>query len=203
MIIKIVKGCKNYGQKKVLQNINLSFEDGYAYGLVGTNGCGKTQILKAIAGHIKLSSGKVLQDNTEIRKANNYISDAGILIESPVFLSHLTLFENLDLLKNMCENKKSIDLDKWIAYFDIAEFKDTKFKNLSLGTKQKMGVIQAFMHTPHLLILDEPMNALDKVSVEKTKALIREHKKNGLVIMTSHQKGDIEELCEHVYELEV
>lgn len=89
----------------------------------------------------------------------------------------------------MCQNKNDIDLKVWLNFYNITEFANIKYKNLSLGTKQKMGLIQAFMHSPTVLILDEPMNALDAKSVELTKNLIRKHKEKGIVILTSHVKG--------------
>lgn len=199
MKLTIKNGKKKYGDKVVLSDINLYFEMNNIYGLVGQNGSGKTQILKALAGYIKLTSGHVFQNGTEIRKRGNYIQDAGVLIENPQFISHYSLIKNLNAVRAMCQNKNDIDLKIWLNFYNITEFANIKYKNLSLGTKQKMGLIQAFMHSPTVLILDEPMNALDAKSVELTKNLIRKHKEKGIVILTSHVKGDIEELCDKTY----
>lgn len=128
---------------------------------------GKTVLLKTICGYMFLSSGDVFQDGVKIRNKNNYIQDAGILIENPQFLSHLTLIENLKLLKEMSSKITDEEIERWIEFYNIEEFRNTKYKNLSLGTKQKLALIQAFIHKPKVLILDEPFNALDKGKFEK------------------------------------
>lgn len=202
MRLTIKNGQKKYGEKIVLSDINLNFEMNHIYGLVGQNGSGKTQILKALTGYIKLNSGYVFQDEVEIRKRGNYIQDAGVLIENPQFISNYSLIKNLKAVKSMCKNKNDIDLERWLELYNITDMANTKFKNLSLGTKQKMGLIQAFMHSPTVLILDEPMNALDVKSAGLTKDLIRKHKEKGIVILSSHIKGDIEELCDETYYIE-
>lgn len=201
-MFKITNGNKTYNHNKVLKNINLQLDDNKIYGLVGINGCGKTLILKSLTGYIKLDSGDVYQDNQKIRTNNNYVVDTGILIENPEFISQLTLLENLQELSKI--SKKQIDLDKWIKLYRLEEFINTKYKHLSLGTKKKMALIQAFMHDPKNLILDEPMNALDEYSVSITKQLINEclNQKHGVVIITSHHKQDIDDLCEIVYRME-
>lgn len=201
-MLKIEHGYKTYKKNRVLDDIHLEFDNHRIYGLVGINGSGKTLILKALAGYIKLDKGFVYQNNKRIRERHNYISNAGVLIENPEFISHLSLIENLELLKNYCKNKKSIDLSYWIDLYGLRKFMNTPYKNLSLGTKKKLGLIQAFMDNPEILILDEPMNALDVKSVEITRALLLEHKKVGLVVITSHISSDIEHLCDVVYHVE-
>ena len=144
------------------QRKTILFENHHIYGLVGINGSGKTLILKALAGYIKLDKGTVYQDNIQIRKRKNYIERAGVLIENPEFISHLSLLENLELVKQLCRHKKEIDLSYWISLYGLEKFTHTAYKNLSLGTKKKMALIQAFIDSPEILILDEPMNALDE-----------------------------------------
>lgn len=201
-MLKIEHGFKSYKGTPVLEDINLTFNNNQIYGLVGINGSGKTLILKALAGYIKLDRGAVYQDKTKIRKQKNYIQNAGILIENPEFISHLSLLENLEMLKTLCRHKKDIDLTYWIALYGLEKFTHTTYKNLSLGTKKKLSLIQAFMDFPQILILDELMNALDEKSVDITQKLILEHKKNGLVILTSHLSSDIDYLCDTVYVVE-
>ena len=164
---------------------------------------GKTVLLKTICGYMFLSSGDVFQDGVKIRNKNNYIQDAGILIENPQFLSHLTLIENLKLLKEMSSKITDEEIERWIEFYNIEEFRNTKYKNLSLGTKQKLALIQAFIHKPKILILDEPFNALDKKAVIKVKELLIEEKKKGkLIIIVTHINDEILEECDEVIELE-
>ena len=202
-MLEIINGYKKYKNLEVLSDINLKFEDGKMYAIIGANGSGKSLILKALSGYNKLTSGKVLQDGNEIRKNNNYIENAGIIIENPVMVNEYTINENLEYLKKMSENSKDIDLDKWYKYFEIEEYKKKRFSELSLGTKQKVALIQAFMHNPQNILLDEPFNALDKKAVIKVKELLIEEKKKGkLIIIVTHINDEILEECDEVIELE-
>ena len=203
IMLEIINGYKKYKNLEVLSDINLKFEDGKMYAIIGANGSGKSLILKALSGYNKLTSGKVLQDGNEIRKNNNYIENAGIIIENPVMVNEYTITENLEYLKKMSENSKDIDLDKWYKYFEIEEYKEKRFSELSLGTKQKVALIQAFMHNPQNILLDEPFNALDKKAVIKVKELLIEEKKKGkLIIIVTHINDEILEECDEVIELE-
>ena len=202
-MLEIINGYKKYKNLEVLNDINLKFEDGKMYAIIGANGSGKSLILKALSGYNKLTSGKVLQNGNEIRKNNNYIEDAGIIIENPVMVNEYTITENLEYLKKMSENSKEIDLEKWYKYFEIEEYKEKRFSELSLGTKQKVALIQAFMHNPKNILLDEPFNALDKKAVIKVKELLLEEKKKGkLIVIITHINDEILEECDEVIELE-
>ena len=202
-MLEIINGYKKYKNLEVLSDINLKFEDGKMYAIIGANGSGKSLILKALSGYNKLTSGKVLQNGKEIRKNNNYIENAGIIIENPVMVNEYTINENLEYLKKMSENSKDIDLDKWYKYFEIEEYKEKRFSELSLGTKQKVALIQAFMHNPQNILLDEPFNALDKKAVIKVKELLIEERKKGkLIIIVTHINDEILEECDEVIELE-
>ena len=202
-MLEIINGYKKYKNLEVLSDINLKFEDGKMYAIIGANGSGKSLILKALSGYNKLTSGKVLQNGNEIRKNNNYIEDAGIIIENPVMVNEYTITENLEYLKKMSENNKDIDLDKWYKYFEIEEYKEKRFSELSFGTKQKVALIQAFMHNPKNILLDEPFNALDKKAVVKVKELLLEEKKKGkLIVIVTHINDEILEECDEVIELE-
>ena len=202
-MLEIINGYKKYKSLEVLSDINLKFEDGKMYAIIGANGSGKSLILKALSGYNKLTSGKVLQNGNEIRKNNNYIEDAGIIIENPVMVNEYTITENLEYLKKMSENSKDIDLDKWYKYFEIEEYKEKRFSELSLGTKQKVALIQAFMHNPKNILLDEPFNALDKKAVVKVKELLLEEKKKGkLIVIVTHINDEILEECDEVIEME-
>lgn len=204
-MLEIINGYKRYKKKIVLNNINLKFEDGKMYGILGVNGSGKSLILKALSGYIKLNEGKVLQNSLEIRgKENNYISNAGIIIETPVMINDYTVSENLEYLKSKTNyNKEEIDLEKWYKYFEIENFKNDRFSELSLGTKQKVALIQAFMHNPQNLLLDEPFNGLDKKSVKKLKELLIEEKKKGkLIIIVTHNNNEFLKECDEIIEIE-
>ena len=202
-MLEIINGYKKYKNLEVLNDINLKFENGKMYAIIGANGSGKSLILKALSGYNKFTSGKVLQNGNEIRKNNNYIEDAGIIIENPVMVNEYTITENLEYLKKMSKNTKEIDLEKWYKYFEIEEYKEKRFSELSLGTKQKVALIQAFMHNPKNILLDEPFNALDKKAVIKVKELLLEEKKKGkLIVIVTHINDEILEECDEVIEME-
>ncbi|WP_207941538.1 ABC-2 type transport system ATP-binding protein [Enterococcus sp. DIV2402] len=201
-MLTIKNGYKKYDGREIFRNVNLNFEKNHTYGIIGVNGSGKTVLLKALAGYIKLTSGQIQQGERTIREKNNYLEKAGIFIGHPQFLAHLSLWDNLELIRKMCENHKGIDLEEWLAYFDLTHYKQHKFKNLSMGTKQKMGIIQAFMPSSEILILDEPFNPLDQESVNLTYQLIQKYQKNRIIILTSHVQNDIELLCDQIFRIE-
>lgn len=198
-MLEIKNGYITKNRRILLNQINLKFLNQHIYGLVGINGSGKTMILRTLAGFSKLTKGNVLQEGQFIGLGDKTITNAGLVLGDQEFISFLTLEENLRLIKNICRNKEKIDLNYWINLYHLSDFKDILFKNLSLGTKKKMVLIQAFMDYPEILLLDEPMNGLDEKSVNITKQLIMKHKQNGLVIMTSHYKNDIEDLCDYIF----
>ena len=150
-------------------------------------GHGKTVLLKTICGYMFLSSGDVFQDGVKIRNKNNYIQDAGILIE------------NLKLLKEMSSKITDEEIEKWIEFYNIEEFRNTKYKNLSLGTKQKLALIQAFIHKPKVLILDEPFNALDKESLKETEEYLASIKKDIILILSTHINDNVKYICDYEY----
>ncbi len=200
MKIRVCEAVKRFEDNIVLNGINVEFNSGYGYGIQGENGCGKTVLLKTIAGYMKLTSGHIYQDETEIRLKNNYLDNAGILIENVSFLPYLTLLDNLRLLKTMSSKISDEDIKFWLDYYELNKYSKTKYKNLSLGTKQKLALIQAFIHKPKVLLLDEPMNALDEESVKATKKIILDHIKNdGLLLISSHISQDISDLCDEIY----
>ncbi|MGI1748542.1 ATP-binding cassette domain-containing protein, partial [Streptococcus uberis] len=164
-MLEIQNGSIIKGNRVLLDEISLKFENQRVYGLVGINGSGKTMILKAITGFHRLTKGLVYQNGTIIGPGNRTISKTGLVLGDQEFISYFTLKENLTLIKKICPNAKTIDLEYWIKLFQIEKYQDIPYKDLSLGTKKKMVIIQAFMDNPDILILDEPMNALDEKSV--------------------------------------
>lgn len=200
-MLEIKNGSKSFHQGVILKDINLVFSSGHIYGLKGDNGSGKTLLLKLLAGYIRLDKGQVLQDGQVYGTKGHYIQNAGLLIDTVSFLPHLTLRENLQLLLHFSSKIKKESIDKWIAIYSLQEFEQVKYCHLSLGTKQKMALIQAFIHEPEILLLDEPMNALDQASVAITKQIILSYlkKEKGLVILTSHISENISDLCSHCF----
>lgn len=203
MVIKIENCSKKFGGNYVLNDINLTFESGHIYGIVGLNGSGKTMLLRMISGLISPTSGKVFIDEKQLHKDMSFPPDMGIIIEKPEMLNHLSGLENLKLLS---EIRGVISQDKIIDYMKMFSLdpQDKKpMKKYSLGMKQKIGIIQATMEDPQLLVLDEPFNALDEATVNMVRSLLLKYKEEGkLIIITSHHREDIEALCDEIVHLE-
>lgn len=201
-MIKLENITKKFKDNIVLNNINIEFDKGKIYHIKGVNGSGKTVLLKSICGFMKLTSGKIFQENEEIIFNKRFIKNAGIIIETPQFLSQYTLIENLKMLKLMSKNITDDSINCWLDYYDLGQYRDVLYKNLSLGTKQKLSLIQAFIHNPSVLILDEPTNALDTKSVELTINKILENKENKIVIISSHINSTIKDIFDKEFLIE-
>ena len=199
MVIKMENCAKKLGGNYVLSDIDLTFESGHIYGIVGLNGSGKTMLLRMLAGLIKPTSGKVWIDGKQLHKDMSFPENMGIIIEKPEMLNHLSGLENLKLLS---EIKGIISQDKIISYMEMfgLDPQDKKpMKKYSLGMKQKIGIIQAIMEDPQLLVLDEPFNALDETTVNMVRDILLKYKEEGkLIIITSHHRDDIEALCDEI-----
>lgn len=190
---------KKFGDTEILKNININLEKNKIYGFEGKNGSGKTVLFKIICGFIAPSSGKILINNKQIGKDIDFPEKCGILIESPGFIDRFSAYKNLKLLADINRTISDTEIKKWMDFYDLEFNSKKKVKNFSLGMKQKLGLIQAFMEEPNILILDEPMNALDEKSVIKTRELLNSLKNNTIILISSHNKEDIESLCDEIF----
>lgn len=191
--------CKKIGNNIVLNNINLTLSPGKIYGFQGNNGCGKTLLFKMICGFSSPSNGRIFINNKEIGKDIDFPEHCGVIIETPGFIERFSGYKNLKLLSsinNLIDNKRIIEL---MELFNLDPESNKKVKNYSLGMKQKLGLIQAIMEYPKILILDEPMNALDEKSVLKTRKLLKSIKDDCTILISSHNKEDIIELCDEIF----
>lgn len=203
MIIRIEDLSKSIKGVNVLEHINLELSSGSIYGVVGQNGSGKTMLLRAIAGLIQPTSGKVYIDGKQLHKELSFPPEMGILIEKPELLNHLTGMENLMLLAGIRNVVSKNQIRDYMKRFDLDPASKKTVKKYSLGMKQKLGIIQAIMEAPELMILDEPFNALDEATVQMLYKMFKEYKEAGkLVILTSHHKDDIEMLCDKIVKLQ-
>lgn len=202
-IITVENATKSFKEKAVFHHVNLQMKTGSSYGFIGYNGCGKSVFLKAICGFSRLSSGKIFLNEKEIGKDIDFIENAGVVIETPAFMEHLSGMKNLMLIAQIRKIIDEPQIEDTLKMLGLYEDRNKAVKKYSLGMKQKLRIAQAIMENPEILILDEPTNGLDKNSVE----LIRNYllnfvKGGGLLILTSHNKEDIEICCENIYEFE-
>ena len=187
----------------MLDNINLEFERGKIYGLVGRNGSGKTMLMKAICGFIFPTSGKVFVRGKEVGADVDIPHNIGVIIEQPGFLPSYSAYKNLIFLSKIngiIGNKEITDTLELVGLSHVGNKKVGKF---SMGMKQRLGIAQAIMENPDILILDEPMNGLDDKGVEDMRKVFMHLKEQGkTIIMASHNREDIETLCDVVYRMD-
>jgi ABC-2 type transport system ATP-binding protein len=200
IIENLYKTFKNFD---ILKNINISFEAAKIHGLIGRNGSGKTMLLKCICGFVKPTSGKITINDKIIGKDINIPDNMGIIIEAPGFLPNYSGLNNLKFLA-MIKNKITIDKIKDSMKLVGLEPENKKWVGkYSLGMRQRLGIAQALMENPDILILDEPMNGLDNSGIKDVRSLLFSLKnKNKTIIIASHSKEDISILCDTVHEMD-
>ena len=190
-------------KQKILENVSLSCEEGRIYGLVGRNGSGKTMLMKCICGFIRPDEGEIDVLGKRIGKDCDFAPDTGIIIETPGFIGHYSGFKNLKLLAAI---KKKIDDDRIREIMEFVGLDPAMKKSVrkySLGMRQRLGLAQAIMEDPKVLILDEPMNGLDKEGVEDMrKYLLKLREEGKTILIASHSSEDIAVLCDRTYEME-
>ena len=194
---------KSFGEEEILHGICREFETGKIHGIVGNNGSGKTVMMKCICGFLRPDEGHVFVNGLEVGKDIDFPEDMGIIIETPGFLPGVTGMKNLKLLASL----RGIADDRRIRQTIERVGLDSKLRKpvskYSLGMRQRLGIAQAIMEDPSLLILDEPFNGLDKHGVARIRSLIKELRAEGkTILLASHNQADIDELCDTVCEMD-
>jgi len=201
-MINIKNISKKIKKQVVLEDISLFLNKGNCYGFIGNNGSGKTMLFRAITGLMQVDSGCVEINGVEIGKEQNFIKDAGTIIGESTFINSLSGYENLLILAEIQNKIGKEDILEVLKKVGLIEAKDKKFKNYSLGMKQRLRIAQAIMEDPSILILDEAFNGLDKDGTREIQELLLNYKKMGkTILLTSHNERDIELLCDEVFEL--
>ena len=201
--IEIHDLVKVFGQDTVLKGINRNFEAGKIHGIVGNNGSGKTVMFKCICGFLQPTSGKVFVGGKQIGKDVDFPEDLGLIIETPGFLPNLTGLKNLESLAALNNRIDLKQVAETIRRVGLDPLSDKPVGKYSLGMRQRLGIAQAIMESPKLLILDEPMNGLDKHGVAEMRELFRSLATDGrTILLASHNITDIETLCDTVCEMD-
>lgn len=202
-VIEISHVNKNFRDNKVLKDVSLRCESGKIYGLVGHNGSGKTVLFKIICGFLSCDEGTVSVDGKVMGKDKDMLTEAGIIIEDPGFLRNWSAYHNLEFLYTIRNKKDKVYLYSVLKKVGLDPKMKRPVGKFSLGMRQRFAIAQAIMEDPGILILDEPMNGLDKNGVEEIRRLLLQMKQeNKLIILASHNREDIDVLCDEVYEME-
>lgn len=202
-VIQINNVSLKIKKTEILKDINIEFEKGKIHGFIGRNGSGKTMLMKCICGFIKPTDGEIIVNEKRIGKDCDFPDSVGIIIETPGFIPYYSGYRNLKLLADL--NRK-IDKEKIRNTMQMVGLDpDLKrhVKKYSLGMRQRLGLAQAIMENPDLLILDEPMNGLDKEGVSDMRKYLLNLKEQGkTILIASHSAEDIEILCDTVCEMD-
>lgn len=193
---------KRFGSETVLQNVSMSLEQGKIHGIIGRNGSGKTVLMKCICGFLRPTSGTVQVFGKQIGADCDFAPRTGMLIETPGFLPHETGLNNLLWLSKLGKHASREQVKALIQLVGLDAALRKPVSQYSLGMRQRLGLAQALLDNPDLLILDEPMNGLDKTGVCNIRKLLLSLKAQGkTIILASHFAQDIDELCDTVYEM--
>jgi len=202
-VIEVHEATKRYGNHTVLNKVSVSFEDGKIYGIVGRNGSGKTMLLKAICGFIRLNSGKIRVKDKVIGTDVDFAPDIGVILEQPTFIPYYSGYRNLEMLASYRRVVGKEEIRDSIRMVGLDPDDKKSVRKYSLGMNQRLGIAQAVMEDPGILILDEPFNGLDNQGVQEVRKLFKELRGQGkLIIICSHNKEDIDLLCDEVYEMD-
>lgn len=202
-VVDVKSITKRYGTNEVLKNVSLTCEAGKIYGLIGRNGSGKTVLLKSICGLVIPTSGEVRVWGQSVGKDVDFPENIGFIIESPGFLLQESGLSNL---KHLASIRGKIGIDEIRkSIYAVGLDPDLKLHvgKYSMGMRQRLGIAQAIMEEPDLLVLDEPMNGLDNQGVEDIRSLLLSLKEKGVtIVLASHFKEDIAYLCDEVYQMD-
>lgn len=202
--ISVMNLKMNFGEEQVLKGISREFEAGKIHGIVGNNGSGKTVLMKCICGFLSPTEGRVVVDGKTIGKDVDFPENIGIIIETPGFLPGLTGIKNLKILASLKRKIGDEEIRNVIRKVGLDPDLKKPVSKYSLGMRQRLGIAQAIMEDPSILILDEPFNGLDKNGVMQMRKLIKELREDGkTIILASHNQADIDELCDTVCEMDV
>lgn len=201
--IEIEHVYKSFKKSMILKDISMYCESGHIYGIIGHNGSGKTVLFKCICGFYHCTQGSIKIDGKIMGKEIDMLSDAGIVIEDPGFIRRWSAYHNLEFLYTIRNKNDKKYIYSVLEKVGLDPLQKKAVGKYSLGMRQRYAIAQAIMENPNILILDEPMNGLDKEGVNEMRNLFLQMKEEGnLILLASHNREDIELLCDEVYEIE-
>ena len=200
-IVETTALCKQYAGRPVVDQVCLAVPAGSVYGFIGPNGAGKSTTMKMLLGLLKPSAGSIQILGQKMSPKNRLalLRQTGSLIESPSCYGHLTGEENLQIVADL-KNVPKGDIDRVLETVGLTASRKKKVKQYSLGMRQRLGIAQALLGSPSLLILDEPTNGLDPAGIQEMRSLIREMPRRcgATVLVSSHLLSEMEQMADHV-----
>lgn len=201
-VIEVKNVVKKWENNTVLKSVDLAVECSEIVGIIGHNGSGKTVLMKCICGFITPDSGEITVSGKRIGKDIDIPKNIGLIIETPGFLPNFSGFSNLWQLAKIRGKISKNDVRSVMKTVGLNPNEKKHVGKYSLGMRQRLGIAQAIMENPDILILDEPMNGLDKDGVADMRELFLQLKANGkTIIVASHNSVDIDVLCDRVFEI--
>ena len=190
---------KIYSKNPVVDSVNMHVERGKIYGLLGKNGAGKTTTMCMLLNLTYPSSGEIyLFGKNPNRHSNEVYSNIGSIIETPGFYENLTAYENLKIISKLRGDYNPVNINLVLEIVNLGNAKSKKYKDFSLGMKQRLGIASAIMHNPELLILDEPINGLDPFGIKEIRTLLKRlaHEFGITILISSHILSEIENIAD-------
>lgn len=201
--IEVKNVTKTFGDADVLRDVSVTWEKGKIHGLIGRNGSGKTMLMKCICGFVPVTKGAITVLDQAIGKNQKIPGNLGIIIETPGFLPNYSAYHNLKFLANISGKADKARILDCIRAVGLDPKSKKRVGKYSLGMRQRLGLAQAIMENPALLILDEPMNGLDKDGVLEMRQYLLALKEEGkTILIASHSAEDIDVLCDTVHEMD-
>jgi len=201
VVLKCEHLHKNFGKKEILKDVSLELEKGDILGFIGPNGAGKTTTIKLILGLQSITSGTVKINGYDITSNfTNAIRNVGAIVENPDLYMYLTGYENLKLIANLYKGVGKERIDEIVKLVKLENRINDKVSRYSLGMRQRLGIAQAILHKPNLLILDEPTNGLDPEGIKEIRELLKDlaEKEEMAVLISSHNLLELETFCNKI-----
>ena len=187
----------------ILDDVSVKAGKGEAVGLIGGNGSGKTMLMKCICGFNTMFTGEITVKGKRIGKDVEFVPDTGFIIETPGFIPYMTGYENLKVLAGIKKIIGKKEIREYMKFVGLDPDNKKSVKKYSLGMRQRLGLAQALMENPDVLILDEPFNGLDKGMAERMRdVLVDEKRKGKTILLASHNEHDIDYICDRIYEID-
>lgn len=202
MYVKMEHVTKEIKGNRVLDDVSLELEKGIIYGIRGKNGSGKTMLLKAMCGLIRPTSGLVSVGNKILGKDGDFPENAGALLEYPGFIGGYTAEKNLEVLAAIRGKIGKQEIVRILNEVGLSDTGKKKYRQFSLGMKQKLGIAAALMEDSELILLDEPTNALDRQSVEAFRHMLFERKEKAVIVIASHDQEELSLLADKIFLME-